>query len=61
MLYVDYQWDLTPTRILLDEELNVEKLGWKPNDYFRIEQVNGRTLLVKVDPVTQFIKEGENK
>ena len=61
MLYFDYNWDLNPNGIIFDDELNVEKLGWKPNDYFRIEERNGRKMLVKVDPVTQFIKEGENK
>jgi hypothetical protein len=56
MLYVDYQWDLSPNRILLDEELNIDKLGWKSGDMFKITNVNGRAMLVKVDPVELFAK-----
>lgn len=60
MLYVDYQWDLSPDRIILDEELNLDKLGWEGGDYFKLINVNGRAMLVKVDKLVKFIKEGEN-
>jgi anaerobic selenocysteine-containing dehydrogenase len=56
MKYYDYDWDLEPNRILLDEELDIGKLGWKGGDYFRITNKNGRAMLVKVDPVEAFIK-----
>ena len=59
MLYVDYKWDLEPNRILLDEELDIDKLGWQGGDYFQIKNVNGRVMLVKVDPLIKFLKDGE--
>jgi hypothetical protein len=59
MLYVDYAWDLEPNRILLDAELNVDALGWRAGDYFQIKNVNGRAMLVKVDPLVKFLKDGE--
>jgi len=58
MLYVDYSWDLTPDRIILDEELDIDKLGWKGGDIFRVTNVNGRAMLVKVEPVEAFVREG---
>jgi hypothetical protein len=54
MLHLDYTWDLTPNGILLDEELNTDKLGWKAGDMFKFVNVNGRQMLVKVDPVVAF-------
>jgi hypothetical protein len=60
MRYFDYEWDLEPNRILLDPELNIDKLGWKGGDYFKVTNVNGRAMLVKVDPLVKFLKDGEN-
>jgi hypothetical protein len=59
MRYYDYEWDLEPNRILLDAELNVDKLGWRAGDYFQVKNVNGRAMLIKVDPLTKFLKDGE--
>ena len=59
MLYVDYTWDLEPNRILLDQELNIDKLGWQSGDYFQVKNVNGRAMLVKIDPLVKFLKDGE--
>jgi anaerobic selenocysteine-containing dehydrogenase len=59
MKYYDYEWDLEPNRILLDAELDIDKLGWRHGDYFKIVNVNGQAMLVKVDAVVKFIKEGE--
>jgi hypothetical protein len=59
MLHFEYQWDLHPDRIILDEELNIDRLGWRGGDYFRLTNVNGRAMLVKVDPLVKFIKDGE--
>ena len=56
MLHVDYQWDMYPDRIILDEELNTDKFGWKNGDLFKFININGRQMLVKVDPVEQFAK-----
>lgn len=59
MLYIDYNWDCSPSGIVLDEEFNVDKLGWKGGDYFQLVNIDGRCYLKKVDPVVKFIKDGE--
>jgi hypothetical protein len=59
MKYYDYEWDLEPHRIILDAELNVDALGWRAGDYFQVNNVNGRAMLVKVDPLIKFLKDGE--
>ena len=59
MKYYDYEWDLEPNRILLDQELNIDKLGWHSGDYFQIKNIDGRAMLVKVDPLEKFLKDGE--
>ncbi len=56
MLYVDYSWDCSPNGIILDEEFNTDRLGWKGGDCFKLVNVNGRCFLRKLDPVEQFIK-----
>jgi hypothetical protein len=56
MKYYDYEWDLEPNRILLDEELNLDKLGWQNGDCFKVVNINGRSMLVKLEAVEQFIK-----
>ena len=56
MQYVDYHWDLSPERILFDEELDIDVLGWKGGDCFKIVNYNGRAMLVKMNPVTQFVQ-----
>lgn len=58
MLHFDYSWDLHPDRIILDEELNTDRLGWKGGDYFKFVNVNGRQMLIKVDDLEKFISEG---
>jgi anaerobic selenocysteine-containing dehydrogenase len=59
MRYFDYNWDLSENRIILDEELDLDKLGWNNGDYFQVTNVNGRAMLVKVDPLVKFLKDGE--
>ena len=59
MLYLDYNWDCSPNGIILDEEFNSDKLGWKAGDYFIFKNVNGKQMLIKVDPLVKFIKDGE--
>jgi hypothetical protein len=61
MRYYDYEWDLEPYRILFDPELNIDKLGWKGGDYFKVVNVNGRAMLVKVDALEKFIVDGAAK
>jgi hypothetical protein len=56
MKYYDYEWDIEPGRILLDEELNIDALGWKHGDCFKIVNRNGRAMLIKLDTVEQFTR-----
>ena len=56
MKYYDYEWDIEPNCILLDAELNVDSLGWKAGDLFKVVNVNGRAQLVKVDPLEKFVR-----
>ena len=56
MKYLDFDWDLQKDRIVLDRELDIDKLGWRAGDHFEIKNTNGRVELVKVDPVEKFVK-----
>lgn len=56
MKYLDFDWDLQKDRIVLDQDLDIDKLGWRAGDHFEIRNVNGRVELVRVDPVVKFVK-----
>jgi hypothetical protein len=56
MRYFDYEWDIEPGYIKFDPEINIDKLGWRAGDCFKITNVNGRAMLVKMDPVEQFAR-----
>ena len=56
MRHFDYEWDLEPEWIKFDPELNIDKLGWKAGDCFKIVNIDGRAMLVKMDPLEQFVK-----
>jgi len=56
MRHYDYTWDLEPEYIKFDPELNIDKLGWKHGDCFKIINVNGSAMMVKLDPVEQFTR-----
>lgn len=58
MLYIDYTWDCGPNGIILDEEFNSDKLGWRGGDYFQLININGRQILRKVDDLEKFIIKG---
>ena len=58
MRHFDYEWDLGPGYIKFDPELNIDKLGWKHGDCFKVTNIDGRAMLVKLDPVVKFIEEG---
>lgn len=61
MLYVDYQWDCSHNGIILDEEFNSDKLGWKGGDLFRLVNINGRQMLLKVSDIEKFLLNGAIK
>ena len=56
MKHYDYDWDLEPEWIKFDPELNIDKLGWRAGDCFKIANIDGQAMLVKMDPLEQFIK-----
>jgi hypothetical protein len=56
MKYFDYDLDLSEERIVLDQEITLEKLGWRKGDHFEVKEQNGQVELVKVDPLLKFIK-----
>lgn len=56
MIHIDFIWDLNSERILLDEELNTDKLGWRAGDMFKFVNIDGRQMLVKVDQLEAFVK-----
>jgi hypothetical protein len=58
MKYYDYNWELDHTGITLDEELDLDRLGWKGGDYFKLINVNGQPKLVKVDVIEKFLIDG---
>ena len=61
MKYYDYEWDLNKDRIILDEELDIDRLEWKHGDLFEVKNINGQAMLIKLDPLMKFLKEGERK
>jgi hypothetical protein len=56
MKYLDYDWDLHKDRIILDRELDIDKLEWRAGDLFQVRKVDGRVELIKIDPVVKFVK-----
>lgn len=61
MKYYDYEWDLHPDKIIIDPDIDIDKLGWKGGDYFKLVNINGQAQLVKLDPLLKFLKDGESK
>jgi hypothetical protein len=57
--YIDFDWEMDAMGIRLDTDLDVQKLGWKENDYFKLIRVDDRLQLVKVDEVEKFIRKFE--
>ncbi len=58
MKYIDYDWDCSPSGIILDEEFDSDTLGWKGGDYFQLININGRQYLRKVTDLEKFIIKG---
>ena len=57
MKYYDYDWDINSERIVLDRELNIDKLGWQHGDCFKLTNINGKAMLVKVDPLVGLMRD----
>ena len=58
MLYLDYNWDLSPETMIPDPELNTDQLEWKEGDYWKVVERNGKKFLRKMDRLEQFIVAG---
>ena len=56
MRYYDYEWDLYPQSIVFDRELDMNKLGWQAGDVFKLVVAEGKTKLVKMDPLEKFTR-----
>ena len=56
MKHYDYDWDLHKDRIIFDRELDINKLDWKHGDCFKITNINGQAMLVKLEDVEQFAR-----
>ena len=39
---------------MLDEELDIDKIGWKLGDFFQLVNVDGRAQLERIDPLVAF-------
>jgi hypothetical protein len=65
MLYLDYNWDLHDWGIILDEEMDADKLAnnhnWTDGDFFKLTHRGSRMALVKVDPLVKFLNDGTKK
>ena len=61
MKYVGYEWSLSEEGIGLDDELNIDRLGWKGGDYFKLVNKNGHAMLVRMDPLVKFLDEGSKE
>jgi hypothetical protein len=59
MKHYDYEWDLYPNYLLLDNELDTDRLGWKAGDLFEFVNKDGQQMLKKIDPLVKFLKDGE--
>jgi hypothetical protein len=56
MKYHDYEWELHKDRIILDRDLNIDKLGWKHGDCFKVTNVNGQPMLIKMEELEKFVR-----
>jgi hypothetical protein len=56
MKHLDFDWDLDQNGIILDDALDLKKLKWEPGDYFKLVTVEGRSQLIKVDPIQMFLE-----
>jgi hypothetical protein len=61
MLYLDYSWDLSENCIILDKELNIDRLGWRAGDLFKVVNINGQAQLIKIDQLEKFVRGHSNE
>lgn len=56
MAEIDRTWQVRTDSIEINEEIDVTRLGWKNGDCFKLVNINGRTKLVKLDPLEKFVR-----
>lgn len=56
MKYINHDYNVTPNGIVFDNELDIDRLGWKHGDLFEITNINGQAMMRKIDPVRAFAK-----
>jgi hypothetical protein len=62
MKHFDFDWDLEYWGITFDDEINLDKFGWQPGDYFKfIIGEDGKRYMKKIDKLEEFILKGANK
>ena len=54
MKHFDYEWDLYPNYLKLDDELPTDSLGWREGDVFLFVVRDGIKLLKKVNELEKF-------
>ena len=47
---------MSQDKIVIDEEINIDRLGWKHGDVFRLINNNGQPQLVKLDRFEKFVR-----
>ena len=57
----DYSWNVNKNSIVFDNKLNIDKLGWKHGDLFKITNKNGQAMLVKIDPLEKFVRSKDHE
>ena len=60
VVFEDHVWDLHDSGIKFDKNLEIEKLGWKPGDYFKLRVSEEGLQLVKVNDLEKFIIKGRD-
>lgn len=55
MYHIDLAHDVNTERIIIDNEVDTDRLGWKSGDHFKLVNKNGVQMLIKVDPIVAFI------
>ena len=59
MKHLDFDWDLEQWGIIFDDEINLDKFGWKQGDYFKfVVDPNGKRYMKKVDKLEEFVLKG---
>lgn len=54
---IDKSFEFSSDRIIIDSDINIDRLGWRAGDYFRVTNINGQTQLVRVDPLIAFVRD----